>query len=73
MSQIEKLQLRLLSGVADKNFPFADLCKLLDLWGFDCRINVSHHIYHRKDVEEIINIQPKGSLAKHIRYDRLEI
>ncbi|MBS4029301.1 MAG: type II toxin-antitoxin system HicA family toxin [Ignavibacteriales bacterium] len=32
--------------------------------GFEERIKGSHHIYFKEYVEEIINIQPKGSQAK---------
>jgi predicted RNA binding protein YcfA (HicA-like mRNA interferase family) len=32
--------------------------------GFSERIKGSHHIYYRQDIEEIINLQPKGSEAK---------
>ena len=32
--------------------------------GFKERIKGSHHIYTKKGVQEIINIQPKGSMAK---------
>jgi len=54
----------ILSGVNDRNIAFDDLCKLLDWFGFDCRVKGDHFIYTRPDVEEIINIQPKGKLAK---------
>ncbi len=64
MSQHEKLMYSVLSGVNDRNIAFDDLCKLLDRFGFDCRAKGDHFIYTRPDVEEIINIQPKGKLAK---------
>ena len=40
------------------------LCKLLRSLGFDERTNGSHHIFTKEGVEDIINIQPKGSKAK---------
>ena len=32
--------------------------------GFDERIRGSHHIYSKEGIEEIVNLQPKGSRAK---------
>ncbi len=32
--------------------------------GFDERIRGSHHIFTRDGIEEILNLQPKGSKAK---------
>ena len=55
---------RLLSGQADTNLSFADLIRLLHKLGFTGRINGSHHIFHQTGVEEILNLQPKGSQAK---------
>lgn len=37
---------------------------LLRELGFDERIRGSHHIFTREGVEEILNLQPKGSKAK---------
>jgi predicted RNA binding protein YcfA (HicA-like mRNA interferase family) len=37
---------------------------LLNALRFAERIKGSHHIFTRRDVEEIINIQPKGNKAK---------
>lgn len=64
MSQIQKLIIKILSGVVDKNISFADLCRILQHFGFDERIRGDHHIYSRSDAEEIINIQPDGAMAK---------
>ena len=64
MSQLQKLLLSLLSGRGDQNIRFADLVKLLDYFEFDVRIKGSHHIFSKSDVAEIVNLQPKGSLAK---------
>jgi hypothetical protein len=36
------------------------LCSL----GFDERIRGSHHIFTQEGIEEIFNLQPKGSQAK---------
>ena len=32
--------------------------------GFEERIRGSHHIFTKDDVEEILNLQPKGAMAK---------
>jgi predicted RNA binding protein YcfA (HicA-like mRNA interferase family) len=64
MSKIEKLILKLLAGNADQNFDFNDLLRILEYTGFHARIKGSHHIFTKENVEEIINLQPKGSKAK---------
>ncbi len=40
------------------------LCQLLTRLGFDQRIKGDHHVFTRHGVEEIVNLQPKGSQAK---------
>lgn len=42
----------------------SDLQKLLIGLGFDERIKGDHHIFTKDDIEEILNLQPKGSMAK---------
>ena len=64
MSQYEKLLVSILSGTKDSNILFADLQSVLDRLGFQCRIKGDHFIYTKDGVEEIINIQPKGNMAK---------
>lgn len=64
MSQYEKLLLRILCGTQDSNVSFSDLQKVLTMLGFVVRIKGDHFIYTRDDVDEIINIQPKGNKAK---------
>ncbi len=58
---------RVLRGDADRNIRFADLLSLLKALGFEERSRGDHHILTRPDVAEIINIQPKGGLAKPYR------
>jgi predicted RNA binding protein YcfA (HicA-like mRNA interferase family) len=60
----EKILTELLQGRKDANIPFAGLCRLLKAFGFTERIRGSHHIFAREDIEEILNLQPKGSQAK---------
>ena len=55
---------RILRGTSDANVAFSDLCELLRDLGFAERVRGSHRIFARADVEEIINIQPKGAKAK---------
>jgi predicted RNA binding protein YcfA (HicA-like mRNA interferase family) len=64
MSIIDKLMFKVLRGNCDTNIPFDDLIKLLNYFGFEERIRGDHHIFAKKQVEEIINIQPLGSKAK---------
>ena len=64
MSQPDKLLAKILLGNSDANIPFAQLCQLLRRLGFEERIRGSHHIFAKDSVEEILNLQPKGSQAK---------
>ena len=64
MSKFEKLLERILRGTSDKNIDFNDLCGLLRHFGFAERIRGDHHIFTRDDIQEIINIQPRGKNAK---------
>jgi predicted RNA binding protein YcfA (HicA-like mRNA interferase family) len=64
MARVEKVLETILLGRSDANIDFNDLCKLLDSLGFVERVKGSHHIYSRLGIEEIINIQPKGTKAK---------
>jgi HicA toxin of bacterial toxin-antitoxin, len=64
MSKHAKLLGRMLSGTADANIPFAGLCSLLQRLGFQVRVRGSHHIFFKSDVEEILNLQPRGAHAK---------
>lgn len=64
MSAHDSLLFRLLRGTSDASIRFSDLCRLLRGLGFDERIRGSHHIFTKQGVEEILNLQPKGSNAK---------
>ena len=46
------------------NIPFSQMCQLLKKLGFEERIRGSHHIFTKTGVEEIVNVQAKGSKAK---------
>lgn len=64
MSKHDKLLDKLLRGTADSNIPFEGLCHLLRRLGFAMRVRGSHHIFSRDGVEEILNLQPRGTNAK---------
>ena len=64
MGQFEKLLLSILSGTQDNNIRFKDLQNLLNSFNFHVRIKGDHFIYIREDIDEILNIQPKGNMAK---------
>lgn len=64
MTKREKIIAKILSGVSDTDIPFSGLCQTLRSLGFQERIRGSHHIFYRDDIEEILNLQPKGDLAK---------
>jgi predicted RNA binding protein YcfA (HicA-like mRNA interferase family) len=67
MGKWNKLRQKILLGDSDANIAFDDLCHLLRRLGFSERISGSHHIFSQNGVEEIINIQPKGRVAKTYR------
>ena len=48
----------------DANVSFSGLCDIVRRLGFSCRIKGDHHIFWMDGVEEIINLQPKGTKAK---------
>ncbi len=64
MSEHDKILLQVLRGTSDTNISFDGLCRLLRSLGFHERIRGSHHIFTRADVEDILNLQPKGRQAK---------
>jgi len=65
MSQLTKFLFKILSAQNDKSIKFGELCSFLSKLGFEQRIKGSHHIFYRKDIEEIINIQPNS--GKHAK------
>jgi hypothetical protein len=64
MTRRAKLLQRLISGEADAAFPFAELRRILLRLGFHERVRGDHFIFTKIGVEEILNLQPKGSQAK---------
>jgi hypothetical protein len=55
---------RVLRGSSDAGIRFDNLLALLRRLGFLERIRGSHHIFSQEGVEEILNLQPRGSMAK---------
>jgi hypothetical protein len=64
VGKLRKFYTRLMSGKADADISFSDLCLLLNKLEFSERIRGDHHIFTREGIVEIINLQPKGALAK---------
>ncbi|MCH7684214.1 MAG: type II toxin-antitoxin system HicA family toxin [Gemmatimonadetes bacterium] len=64
MTRSEKTLSKVLRGTSDASIAFEELRQLMFTLGFDERIRGSHHIFTRDGIEEILNLQPKGSKAK---------
>ncbi|MSV27228.1 MAG: type II toxin-antitoxin system HicA family toxin [Bryobacterales bacterium] len=55
---------RVLRGSSDANIQFSNLRAILLRLGFEERTKGSHHIFSREGVDEILNLQPRDSMAK---------
>lgn len=64
MGKYDKFLVEILGGASDANISFDELRQLLIRFGFDERIRGGHHIFTKHDIEEILNLQSKGSKAK---------
>ncbi|MDX1252090.1 MAG: type II toxin-antitoxin system HicA family toxin [Gammaproteobacteria bacterium] len=64
MGKYAKILHDVLGGRLDTNIRFSDLAHLLHRLGFNERIRGSHHIFTKDNVAEILNLQPKGAMAK---------
>ena len=64
MSRREKILERILSGTADSNILFREACQLISSLGFEERVRGSHHIFVKRGIEEILNLQPRDGKAK---------
>lgn len=53
-----------MSGTADNNIDFADLCRFLESLGFEERVQGDHHIFSRVGLAEIVTNQPIRNRAK---------
>ena len=64
MSRPSETLWKVLRGTSDANITFNELTGFLKHLGFAMRTKGSHHIFTREGVPEILNLQPKGSMAK---------
>ncbi|MFA6978245.1 MAG: type II toxin-antitoxin system HicA family toxin [Ignavibacteriaceae bacterium] len=64
MGKYKRLIEQIVSGRADANISFNDMCNLLIHFGFEMRVSGSHHIFRKTGIEEKINLQKNGSKAK---------
>jgi len=64
MGKYDKLFTDILSGRSDQSIRFIELTHLLHIMGFNERIKGDHHIFYQQGIDEILNLQPKGSQAK---------
>ena len=71
MNPYDKVLARILSGLSDANISFTEMCQLLRKLGFEERVRGSYHIFTKEGVEEILNLQPKGSNAKPYQVKQL--
>ena len=64
MTKLRKLLLKIIRGKSDANIAFDELRNLLLNYGFEERVRGSHHLFVKNGVEELINLQRNGKLAK---------
>ncbi len=64
MTKRDKLLVKILCGRSDTNIDFDELRKLLDGLGFEERIQGGHHVFVREGVQDMINLQREGRMAK---------
>jgi hypothetical protein len=64
VGKYDKLLTKLLNGRSDNNISFLELTQLLQRLQFDVRIHGDHHIFTRDGIAEILNLQPRGAMAK---------
>lgn len=64
MGKTQKTLDRILRGASDANIRFDDLRFLLKALGFAERIRGDHYIFSRDGIQEILNLQPRGAMAK---------
>jgi predicted RNA binding protein YcfA (HicA-like mRNA interferase family) len=57
MGKLDKILQKILSGASDKNINFDEIKLVLYHFGFEERIKGSHHIFYKKNIEYIINLQ----------------
>jgi hypothetical protein len=73
VSKHQKLLEHIVMRRSDVNVSFAGLRELLLCLGFRERVTGSHHIFSADFADEILNLQPKGSLAKAYQVKQVRI
>ena len=68
-----RLLRRILDGDSDANIRFEELRRLLSRLGFSEHIRGSHHIYHKRGVDERIDLQPLSGMAKKYQIRQLRV
>ena len=64
MGKADKVLETVLRGTSDANISFRDLCKLRKERAFTETVRGDHFIYTKSEIQEILNVQPLGALAK---------
>ena len=64
VSRSGKILEQILRGTSDANISFSSMRRLLAKLGFQERVKGDHHIFARSEVEEILNLQPRGAKCK---------
>ncbi len=64
MTTYQKVLERVLSGRVDANIRFDDLRRLLTRLGFEERSRGSRHVFIMEGLEDLINLQREGQMAK---------
>lgn len=64
MGKFAKLLDQIVAGRSDASIAFDDLRRILLRFGFEERVRGGHHIFTMQGVEEILNLQPRGAMAK---------
>ena len=73
MGKHDKIMDKLLRGTSEANIAFEDIRGMLLYIGFDERIRGSHHVYRKQGIEEKINIQRSGNMAKPYQVKRMSL
>ena len=64
MTRVGRILEKIVRGASDADVPFAEIRHLLGTLGFEERTRGSHHIFVRKGIDEILNLQPRHGKAK---------
>lgn len=64
MAKQDKVLRQVLLGRSDANIRFSNLCNLLRNLGFEEGTSSSHHLFVKRGVEELINLQRESGKAR---------